>query len=328
MPVVLETEFGPVGRGAASTLRSRVSGSTAQRGERRAQGSPLQHARTAVCSPHFDDAVLDCWSVLERDPASEVVNVFTAAPSGGFTSWWDQINGASSSAAHVHERGIEDRNALSLAGKTPVNLALLETQYRLRPSPLLHALFRRAAALRFVMLRLPLLDRLLYSMPPPGAEQLAERIAQAVPNASTLCLPAAIGGHPDHLIVRSAGVVLASRGFTVRLYADLPYAIRYGWPRWFSAPHAVRTADRVTAFWGRHLRALRRHIPDPLRNAVVVRLTADERARKAEAVRRYGSQFAALNSGRTRGRLDDDGVFAYEVYWELQATDAGSRQRA
>ncbi|HEY1227015.1 MAG TPA: GNAT family N-acetyltransferase, partial [Ramlibacter sp.] len=53
------------------------------------------HADTVVCSPHFDDAVLCCWSVLDRDKDCAVVNVFTGAPDAGFTSWIDQLNGAS-----------------------------------------------------------------------------------------------------------------------------------------------------------------------------------------------------------------------------------------
>lgn len=288
----------------------------------------MSRARTVVCSPHFDDAVLDCWSVLDRDESCAVVNVFTGAPGGGFISWYDQQNGASSSAAHMHQRTLEDREALLVAGKTAVNLGMLDVQYRLRQSPFLHTMFRRVPPLRFVMLRLPFLQPALYATPPPDAGKIAEAIAQTVPGASSLCVPAGIGGHRDHLIVRQAGVLLASRGMTVRLYADLPYAVMHGWPRWITAPEGERKKDRASALWARHLEALRPLVGDPIQEARVVRLTPDERARKETAVRCHASQIDSLNSGRTRGRLDQASTFAYEVYWELQSQAGGPSRRS
>ena len=72
--------------------------------------------RTVVCSPHFDDAVLNCWSVLDREESCAVVNVFTGSPRPGFASWYDQLTGASCSTAHMQRRANEDAEALSLAG--------------------------------------------------------------------------------------------------------------------------------------------------------------------------------------------------------------------
>jgi hypothetical protein len=292
----------------------------------------MQRVRTVVCSPHLDDAVLDCWSVLDRDESCAVVNVFTGAPGGGVNSWNDQQNGASSSAAQMHQRALEDREALSIAGKAAINLDMLEVKYRLRQSPLLHkgplpllaGALRRVPRLRSLVLRLPFLRRTLYATPAPEAEQLAETIARAVPGASSFCLPAGIGGHRDHLLVRQAGAVLASRGMNVRLYADLPYAVIHGWPRWIDAPRGDRTNDRASALWARDLQALHSQVGDPIQQARVVRLTPEERARKAEAVRRYATQIGSINAELARGRLDEDSAFAYEVYWELQSQDHGN----
>lgn len=292
-----------------------------------AASTKVPRAGTVVCSPHFDDAVLDCWSVLDRDESCAVVNVFTGAPGGGFNSWNDQQNGASSSAAQMHQRALEDREALSIAGKAAINLDMLEVKYRLRQSPLLHTgplpllagALRRVPRLRSLVLRLPFLRPTLYATPAPEAEQLAEAIARAVPGASSFCLPAGIGGHRDHLLVRQAGAVLASRGMTVRLYADLPYAVIHGWPRWIGAPEGERTNDRASALWARDLQALHQQVCDPIQQARVVRLTPEERARKAEAVRRYATQIGSINAELARGRLDEDSAFAYEVYWELQS---------
>jgi hypothetical protein len=284
------------------------------------QSSREQRVRTVVCSPHFDDAVLDCWSVLDREDDSAVVNVFTGAPGGRFASWYDQLNGASNSAAHMHQRSLEDRAALAVAGKAAIDLDLLEVQYRLRQSPWLHALFRYVAPLRFAMLRLPLLRPALYRTPAPHPEQIADAIVRAMPGASHFCVPAGIGGHRDHLIVREAGVVLASRGLNVRMYADLPYAVRYGWPRWVDASDGQRSIDWPSLFWRRHLHGVGDVIGDPVREAIVVRLTPEESARKAAAFSRYATQIEPLNSGRTRGWLKDGRAFAYEVYWNLRGT--------
>ena len=64
-------------------------------------------------------------------------------------------------------------------------------------------------------------------------DQFAEAIDVAVPAASLVYAPAGIGGHEDHVIVRDIALDLGRRsGMPVRLYAELPYAIRYGWPAW------------------------------------------------------------------------------------------------
>lgn len=284
----------------------------------------VPRARTVVCSPHFDDAVLNCWSVLDRDGSCAVVNVFTGAPS--FTSWGDRRNGASSSAAQMQQRALEDREALAVAGKTAINLGLLEVQYRVRNNPFLHtgplqllsAALKQMPLLRSAVVRLPFVRPMLYATPAPEAEQIAETIVQAVPGASIFCVPAGIGGHRDHLLVRQAGAVLASRGLTVRLYADLPYAVIHGWPMWISTPEGERATDRASALWERHLQALRPQVAEPVKEAQVVPLTPEERARKAHAVRRYTTQVATIGSEFARGGLDDDSAFSHEVYWELQ----------
>src|SRR6476660_2849419 len=75
-----------------------------------------------VISPHFDDAVLDCWSILSSDREVNVVNVFAGAPDGVKVPLWDSITGAEDSSTRVRERTAEDAAALALANRTPVNL--------------------------------------------------------------------------------------------------------------------------------------------------------------------------------------------------------------
>jgi hypothetical protein len=276
--------------------------------------------RAVVCSPHFDDAVLNCWSVLERDTDCTVVNVFTGAPRPGFVSWYDQLTGATCSTAQMQQRAAEDAEALSVAGKKSINLGLLEAQYRVRQSSWLHAVFRHARPIRFVVLRIPFRRPPLYTTPPPSVEQIAHAISDLAQPSSTLWVPAAIGGHADHVLVRQAGLLLAARGMDVRLYADLPYAIWHGgWPGWVGSEQDRRTPDHASRWWLRYLEGLRASIGDPIHEARVVRLGASEVARKSLAVRRYRTQFASLNGGRTRGRFDQEETIAYEVYWQARA---------
>src|SRR5439155_1765477 len=83
-----------------------------------------------LLSPHWDDAVLDCWSVLSAGGGLTVVNVFAGSPAPGTITLWDSITGASDSAARTQERRAEDAAALSRAAREPVNLPFLDSQYR------------------------------------------------------------------------------------------------------------------------------------------------------------------------------------------------------
>src|SRR4029079_17519174 len=65
-----------------------------------------------VLSPHLDDAVLDCWSVLASDRDVSVVNIFAGVPENMGVTLWDSITGARDSAERVLERIAEDGAAV------------------------------------------------------------------------------------------------------------------------------------------------------------------------------------------------------------------------
>src|ERR1700684_3438790 len=68
-----------------------------------------------LLSPHWDDAVFDCWALL-TDPAElHVINVFAGIPQVGRLTRWDRITGAVESAARARERIAEDADALARA---------------------------------------------------------------------------------------------------------------------------------------------------------------------------------------------------------------------
>jgi LmbE family N-acetylglucosaminyl deacetylase len=245
---------------------------------RREEGPPL------LLSPHLDDAVLDCWSVLSDASPPRVVNVFAGVPAAGATvPPWDRITGATDSAARVRERREEDAGALARAGVEATYLPLLDAQYRPPGEPLEPGDLDRALA------------------------------AQLGGGTAHVLAPAAIGGHPDHALVRRYARLLLRRGFAVTLYADLPYCVMHGWPAWVDGREPQPNRD-IDAFWSLFLAP----VPElpPLRSAHVVRLDDAAAAAKLAALRCYETQMPALSYGG-RDLLADPEIHRYEVFWEL-----------
>lgn len=245
-------------------------------------------APAVVLSPHWDDAVLDCWSVLSGEHAAVVVNVFAGVPEAGRVTLWDTITGARDSAERARERIAEDAEALARAGRRPASLPFLDAQYR-RP-------------------------------PGPSLERLDTALCAVVPAASRVHVPAGLGGHPDHLLARRYGRMLLSCGMPVSLYADLPYCVLHGWPSWVDGRAADPHRD-VDAFW----RSFLDDVPElpPLRSARVARLGEAEAAAKLAAMRCYRTQFAGLDYG-ARGLLSDPAIHGFEVSWELGVRARGA----
>lgn len=241
------------------------------------------NAPELVLSPHWDDAVFDCWGLLSSDRALSVVNVFAGVPApGGVRGAWDAISGATDSAQRAHERIAEDAGALARAGREAVGLDFLDAQYR--PSP-----------------------------PAPSLEELDRALAATVRCAARVHVPAGIGGHPDHVLVRRYGRMLLGIGMPVTLYADLPYCALHGWPHWVDGaePDPYRNVD---AFWMPFLGG----VPEMpvLRSARVERLDDQRAAAKLEAMRCYATQLPALDYG-AGGVLVDPAIHRFEVSWEL-----------
>lgn len=211
-------------------------------------------AQAVILSPHFDDAVLSAWSVLRREGPAIVVNVFAGVPAPGSPPPWDRLTGATDAAERMRQRKAEDRDALAHAGRESIDLPFLDLHYRSAP-----------------------LD----------GEALVAAIAAAAPDASELWAPAGIGGHSDHLAVRAAALALARGGPPLRLYADLPYAARWGWPEWVTGRRGPRGLD-VDAW-------MRAFLPEgtALPGQAHV-LSRREARRKLRAIRAYRTQWVAL----------------------------------
>lgn len=232
---------------------------------------------TVVVSPHPDDAALGCWTVLARRRPL-VVNAFTGEPASGALGPWDELLGARESRDMVRQRLAEDREALGALGVAVRDLGFLEAQYR--------------------------------GGQPPAAG-LADAIAETCTPGTEVYAPAGIGGHADHVLVRDAVLALRRSGRTVHLYAEQPYATRYGWPAWVSSLPSDPNLH-PDAYWERALAAS--PWPRAKLHARVEVLDEAECASKLATLRRYRSQFAALNGGPL-GLLTHDAVRAREVTW-------------
>lgn len=233
-----------------------------------------------LLSPHWDDAVLDCWGLLSSERRLQVVNVFAGIPTSARAGLWEAVIGAHDPEERARARMAEDARALAAAGREPLNLPLLDVSYRREGS---------------------------YEV---GLEELDRALSEQVPSASRVYVPAGIGANRDHLLTRRYGRALLHAGVPVSMYAELPYCTFHGWPPWVdgNAPSPRRNVD---AYWESFLGG----VPEmpPLRAAEVVRLDAATATAKRAALESYETSL----SYAFRRMLADPAFHAFEVRWEL-----------
>jgi hypothetical protein len=260
----------------ASALRSR-----SREGNFRARLRVDPNAPELLLSPHCDDAVLDCWSLLTSDRPLVVANLFAGAPPPGGRGVWEALIGVADSRERARERVSEDARALARAGREAVNMPLLDVQFRRQSSD---------------RLDLGELDR-----------ALADEVA---PSASRVYVPAGIGAHRDHLLARRYGRALLRAGMPVTLYAELPYCTFHGWPSWVNGGNPAPRRN-VDAYWQSSLAG----VPEmpSLHAAEVIRLDPASARAKGEAVWCYES---SLNYS-TRYLMSDPAFGGFEVRWTL-----------
>ncbi len=192
----------------------------------------------------------------------------------------DRLAGVGSSAELLRLRLSEDRAALGSAGCEWTNLDFVEDQYRTEP---------------------------------PALDDLETAFRTEIPRCGLLFAPAAIGGHPDHKLIRDLALRLALEGWRVELYADIPYTVRYGWPAWVTGievgPHL-----NVEAYWADFLNEItERDYRITVRRHDLGEKSSDE---KLQAMLMYATQFQQLNSGIVN-RLRNPAIRRYELSWEV-----------
>jgi LmbE family N-acetylglucosaminyl deacetylase len=235
-----------------------------------------------VVSPHLDDAVLSCGGQL--GPETTAVTVFAGTPPPGTSlPRWDRLTGASDPLGQVLLRRSEDAEALDLLGATYRHLDFLDGQYR---------------------------DGGV------DARELAAALRDEVTSdVDEVWIPAAIGDHPDHVIAREAGLIVGWQlQISVTMYADLPYAMAWGWPPFAeteTASHQIRRREEELA----HRLAQAGWRPTAVTTSLS-RLDAKTAVRKFRASRCYRSQLPLLDK-YAQGRLTDREAASYELTWRL-----------
>jgi hypothetical protein len=270
--------------------------------------SPKSHGDgngVVILSPHFDDAVLSCWSVLSGSRQVEVVNVFTRAPAEGAEPHVGEVlTRVCNAVARARERAAEDRAALSLVGARSHNLELAEYPHWIMSAGPARSRWRQVA-------------RRLAEYRPGRAgrdeERLRELIEASAPHINPqahVYAPAALGANPDHEVVRELACRLLRDGARVSFYADQPYCYAYGWPHWVigETPDPYLDLER---YWRLQLDTASVSFADL--HVDVVRLDRAHEE-KVRALRLYCSQFSALEGGANR-RISNPALTGWEVFW-------------
>lgn len=244
--------------------------------------------RVLVVSPHLDDAILSASAQLSRARTQVVTVCAGIPPADAPPGTWDVITRARSAAERVRERLQEDIVAFTHFDCAVERLDELDGQHRKQA-----------------------LD----------TGSVAERLAPFVAAAREIWLPVGIGGHPDHIAVREAALAahrLAGAGErAVHLYADVPYAIPYGWG---AVPGASSSGlDTVDVDAWRRWQLKRSGVAmAQLGPPVWHRMTPDVGARKRRALHAYRTQIEVLGLDRIL-RCDPDSLLTYELSWRLAA---------
>jgi len=172
---------------------------------------------------------------------------------------------------------------------------------------------------------LDLLDEQYRDGRDPPSRQLTDLLRTHLDGAEEVWLPAGLGNHTDHLLVRDAALAAtAATNQSVRMYADLPYAGQPAWPDEVTRTVPDRVRNRLLVALNRPTRAAQWQstlatagLGERLGERVIHRLPRADLHAKVTAVRCYASQLDALRCG-PKHPLRERRIFAFEVHWPLR----------
>ncbi|MFI8520704.1 PIG-L deacetylase family protein [Streptomyces sp. NPDC085481] len=192
-------------------------------------------ATLLVLSPHPDDAVLSCGALLaaavENRATVTVMTVFTEAAPPPYTLSARQYlrqTGAVDADELYAERRAEDAAVLERLGVTRFHAGFVDGLFRRRTDP---GRWRRQAARMLPELALVYPTYRWHlscgRVSPRDAEtvyRVTDTVRDLAPRGRGLLLaPLGIGGHADHVLVRT---VAALSGLPAVYYSDFPYSLR------------------------------------------------------------------------------------------------------
>jgi LmbE family N-acetylglucosaminyl deacetylase len=237
------------------------------------EGVPL-----IVLSPHLDDAALSCGALMMHAIQHTSVTVATLFTEGGDPPYtlsarrYLHLTGSRSAKVLYQQRRTEDQEALEPFGVKWVHAGLTDALFRRRPFPgacPLRARFLPELAHVYPTYRLHVTAGHIAAADAGTLRDVCDVIQRlAGSGPSVLLAPLGVGGHVDHVLVRSAAECSRS---PVVYYSDVPY----------NRQHPVHDA---------FIR----------RNGLVESRWNDLAELKAKLVRAYGTQVQALFR---RGRI-------------------------
>jgi LmbE family N-acetylglucosaminyl deacetylase len=231
-----------------------------------------------VLSPHLDDAALSCGALIMhaiQHTSVTVVTLFTESGGPPYTlsgrRYLHQM-GASSAQALYQQRRNEDQAALVPFGVKCVHAGLTDALFRCHALPgtwPLRARLLPELAHIYPTYRLHIISGQIAAADAGTLRDVCDVIQRLVSSGpSVLLAPLGVGGHVDHVLVRSAA---EGSGGPVVYYSDVPYNRRHPVHDAF-----IRRNGLIESRW---------HGPAQA---------------KAELVRAYGTQVQALSR---RGRI-------------------------
>lgn len=176
-----------------------------------------------VLSPHLDDAILSCggWmaQAVEAGGQVTVYNLFCARYQGPLSPAALELHASWGNPADITAlRAAEDQQALSVIGAEGMYSDVRDLIYRQDAD----GEWLYPAMNDIMGLRNPLDDALV--------EHYFEKVTTLFSVEEVeIYAPLGIGGHIDHLLAFDTGMRLQERGYAVRFYEDLPYALNADW---------------------------------------------------------------------------------------------------
>lgn len=227
----------------------------------------LHMDRTLILSPHFDDAVLSCFHLAGQQ--CTVINVFDSLPPADAPmTEWDLRTGSTSARERMIERRAEDASAMSLTAWTALGLGL----YR----------------------------------PDTQIGDVIAALEGVVEASDKVVVPAGIGRHPAHVMVRDAALALDAN---VYMYADHPYATSV------DTAQLLNVHQQLPLHWQVDLERPRQLLGE-LGDLEIHQLTAAQAQLKMEAVGCYATQLDELNLVHA-GAATDPERLALEFTWHV-----------
>jgi LmbE family N-acetylglucosaminyl deacetylase len=172
--------------------------------------------RWIYLSPHLDDGVLSCgsliWEQVRLGMSVEIWTVFAGIPRVGPISKFAHLThlmwGTGDAKQTVHQRREEDRQAAGILGVKTAYFNFLDCIYRRSYDG--SFLYPRSVTTEIVPEDRPLV------------KEIADLLTRRLRRDDVVVCPLAIGGHVDHVLVRRAAETL---GLPLVYYADIPYVL-------------------------------------------------------------------------------------------------------